>query len=99
MELKALKDQLEVERQMWEANSAKKEVGRRRGHRCVGGLSSLPPSLLQSWLRRAGSLCPRDKYVPRWPRAGVSSLMDVSRFTSQAALPRGRGAGPTLCKG
>uniref|UniRef100_A0A8D1LRY6 Centrosomal protein 131 n=1 Tax=Sus scrofa TaxID=9823 RepID=A0A8D1LRY6_PIG len=27
MELKALKDQLEVERQMWEANSAKKEVG------------------------------------------------------------------------
>ncbi|XP_057572702.1 centrosomal protein of 131 kDa isoform X4 [Hippopotamus amphibius kiboko] len=26
MELKALKDQLEVERQMWEANSAKKEV-------------------------------------------------------------------------
>nr|XP_031325176.1 centrosomal protein of 131 kDa isoform X9 [Camelus dromedarius] len=27
MELKALKDQLEVEKQMWEANSAKKEVG------------------------------------------------------------------------
>lgn len=27
MEMKALKDQLEAERQMWEANCAKKEVG------------------------------------------------------------------------
>lgn len=30
MEMKALKDQLEVERQMWEASCAKKEVGSRK---------------------------------------------------------------------
>lgn len=38
MELQALKDQLEVERQLWEANCAKKEVG------TVGGGGWLAPS-------------------------------------------------------
>ena len=42
MELKALKDQLEVEKQMWEANSAKKEVG---GHEVGAGGGVFLPSL------------------------------------------------------
>lgn len=48
VELQALKDQLEVERQLWEANCAKKEVG-------TAAVTAGRPLPLSTW-RQGGSV-------------------------------------------
>lgn len=90
MELQALKDQLEVERQMWEANRAKKEVG--RGRPAVPLPSRQHPSLT-AWAPPLEPPTTRSGFA-----AGCSGLAVQSELycPSLSALgdARGAAAGP-----
>lgn len=75
VELQALKDQLEVERQLWEANCAKKEVGTAAGD---GWPAPAPQHLASGWVCLWG--------LP-WTRAGAPAWRFTLSYAQRCPSP------------